>query len=177
MGGLKGKVFIGQILVPRMQIDPTITIKFCDSGSMPLTAANTWHYPHQKCSHHFQTSLTVTQNCPSMSKLSLNIDSVTKPSSVRAEAHTQKSCTEISTKISSEMLTCWGVNTKDLFRSFEFKDLTNIYIQKFLSAKNSPSPWWINVCWDLTQSDQNLRTSHWVGPGNTVALKYGLPNY
>ena len=28
------------------------------------------------------------------------------------------------------MLTCWGVNTKDSFRScFEFKDLTNIYIE------------------------------------------------
>ena len=33
--------FIGQILVPQMQIDRTITIKISDSGSMPLPAANT----------------------------------------------------------------------------------------------------------------------------------------
>ena len=123
-----------------MQIDPTITIKFCDSGSMPLTAANTWHYPHQKCSHHFQMSLTVTQNCPSMSKLSLNIDSVTKPSSVRAEAHTQKSCKEISTKISSEMLTCWGVNTKTCSEALNLKIWLTFIFKSFFQLKIVPLP-------------------------------------
>ena len=67
---------------------------------------------HQKCSHHFQMSLTVTQNCPFMWKLSLNIDSVTKPSSEL------NFILRILLQKCLRMLTCWEENMEDLFRSF-----------------------------------------------------------
>ena len=81
-GCSESKSFIGLILVDSVRGCKSIgaiTVKF------PILGQCSSHPPipditrPSRCPHNFQMSLTVTQNCPFMSKLLLNIDAISKP--------------------------------------------------------------------------------------------------